>query len=482
MTEEDRSTTSGPPSAARAGGGPGLRVEGGTLREVEAELHAVPAPEMTFKQVMSVGGRMTLGVVAGFQLLDSVDNAMFGVFAPEIRESLGLTSAEIALVAALAGAMVALGAVPLGWLGDRRRRTTIAGVCALLWGLAVGLLGLVQSFWQLVTTRVFAGIGKASEGPVQVSILTDAYPPAGRGRVLGIHRGAQPLGIIAGPVLAALVALVVPDGQEAWRWAFASLAVLGLVLGLVALRLREPVRGRFEQQALLGGELPPEPPARPMPLLAAFARLKKIRTFYFVMVALGAFGLCIATVPLYLSLILEDHFGQGVLARSGIAAVSAVGGLAGAVLSGVYSDRLFRRSPKAALFLAGGALAALGIGFGFQAYSPNIPTFVAIGMITQGMTFGGLVPLSIIVASVTPPRLRATAFALVGLYLAFVGGLGGALITGMAEQLWGARAAIAVVAPTTSVLACLVLIGGAGHLHRDIARAAADVLGERAAV
>ncbi|HEX6339774.1 MFS transporter [Umezawaea sp.] len=460
MTEEDRAVTSRPPAP-----GPGGDAE--------------PAPEMGFREVVSAGGGTTLVVIAGFQALDSVDNAMFGVFAPDVRESLGLTSSEITLVAALAGVMVAVGALPLGWLGDRRRRTTVAGLCALVWTAAIAFLGVVQSFWQLVTTRVVAGIGKASEGPVQVSILSDAYPPAGRGRVLGIHRGAQPLGIIAGPVLAGIFALLVPEGHEPWRWAFLFLAVPGLVVGLSALRLREPVRGHFEQEALLGGDPSPNPSATPVPLRVAFARLRKIRTFSFVMVALGAFGLCVATVPLYLSFILEDHFGQGVVARSGIAAVSAVGGLAGAALAGVHSDRLFRRSPKAALFLAGGALAALGVGFAFQAYSPSILAFTLIGMFTQAMTFGGLVPLSLVVASVTPPEFRATAFAVVGLYLAFVGGLGGALITDVAEQLWGARTAVAVVAPTASVLAGLVLAAGAGHLRGDIARAAADVVGQR---
>src|SRR5690606_26137487 len=108
---------------------------------------------------------------------------------------------------------------------------------------------------------------------------------------------------------------------------------------LAALRLREPTRGHFEQEALLGGELPPDPHPLPVSLSAAFARLKKIRTFYFVMIALGAFGLCVTTVPIYLSFILEDDFGQGVAARGLIGATTSVGALVGAVVGGTYSDR-----------------------------------------------------------------------------------------------------------------------------------------------
>ncbi len=408
---------------------------------------------MTLGEVLSAGGRSTLGVLVGLQVLDSADNVMFVVFAPEIREALGISAAAIAVVGALAGVMVSLAALPLGLLGDRHRRTTIAGLCTLAWAAAAGVLGLVQNLWQAAVIRVVAGIGKANEGPIQASLLVDAYPPAGRGRVLGLHRGGQPLGIVTGPLLAAAFAAVIPEEHEPWRWAFAFLAIPALLLGLAALRLPEPDRGR--------SAVPPR---------GAFTRLRKIRTFVLVMVALGAFGMCVTTVPIYLNLVLEDHLGQSAAARGVITSVCAVGGLAGAALGGSLSDRLFRRSPKGCVHLAAVALTLLGIGFAVQAYAPDVTTYVVIGMVTQGMTFAGIIPLSLVVASVTPPEIRATAFGLVGIYLALVGGLGGALLTGVAESFWGVRTAVAVVAPAASVLAGVVLIFGARHVLHDIAR------------
>jgi MFS family permease len=463
MSEEDRVGANNPRPPIAGPGGDGVP------RETNIVLRAASERPMTFREVMSTGGRATLGLVFGLLLVDSIDNAMFTVFAPEIRESLRMTSPQIAVVGALAGVMVSLGALPIGLLGDRRRRTGIAGVCTLVWAAAAASLTLVHTFAQIVVARIVAGIGRANEGPIQISILTDAYPPAGRGRVLGVHRSAQPLGIVAGPVLAATFAAVVPAGHESWRWAFAFLAGCGALLGLATLRLREPVRGRFERAAPPGTRPLPDPDTTLVSPRAAFARLTKIRTFYFVMVALGAFGLCVTAVPIYLTLILEDQLGQDVGARGLIGAVCAVGGLAGAALGGVFSDRLFRRSPTGSLYLASAALAALGMGFAVQAYSPNVTTFVVVGVLTQGMTFAGLVPLSLVVAAVTPPQIRSTAFALVGVYLAFIGGLGGALVTGLADQAWGPQAAVAVVASSASVVAGLVLASGAGHLLGDIA-------------
>ncbi|WP_434443712.1 MFS transporter [Lentzea sp. E54] len=408
---------------------------------------------MTLRQVLSTGGRATLVAFMGLQVLDSVDGVMFIVFAPEIRDSLGISTPAVSVLGALTGLMVAVAALPLGLLGDRYRRTTIAGVATLIWAAAAGLLGTVQTLWQAVALRVAAGIGKASEGPIQTSLLVDAYPPAGRGRVLGLHRGGQPLGTVIGPLLAAAFAAMIPAEHEPWRWAFAFLAIPALLLAFTAFRLPEPRAAKVT------------PSVRD-----AFRGLLKIRTFVLVMVALGAFGMSVTTVPIYLNVILKDQLGQDAAARGVITSVCAVGGLLGAALGGALSDRLFRRSPEACVHLAAVALTLLGVGFAVQAYAPDVTTYAVIGMVTQAMTYAGVIALSLVVAAVTPAELRSTAFALMAVYTALVGGLGGALLTGAAEGLWGGQAAVAVSAPLASVLAGIVLVASTRHVRRDIAR------------
>ncbi|MBB5960493.1 MFS family permease [Saccharothrix tamanrassetensis] len=409
--------------------------------------------EMTTGKVLTTGGHATLGVLVGLQVLDSVDGVMLVVFAPEISRSLGIDTDAMGVLGAMAVVMVALAAVPLGLLGDRHRRTTIAGLATLAWAAAAGMLGVVQNFWQAVVVRIVAGVGKANEGPIQSSLLVDAYPSAGRGRVLGLHRGGQPLGIIIGPLLAAAFAVLIPEENEPWRWAFAFLAVPALLLGLSALRLPEPQRGHVTTTPR-----------------GAFAQLRDIRTFVLAALALGAFGMAVTTVPIYLNVLLEEQLGQDAADRGLIMSVCALGGLAGAALSGWLSDRLFKLSPKGCLYLAAAALTLLGIGFAVQAHAPDVATYVVVGVITQGMTFAGVVPLSLVVAAVTPREIRATAFALMGVCTAAIGGLGGALLTGLAKVLWGEQTAVTVVAPAGSVLAGLVLVASARHVLGDIAR------------
>ncbi|USX55090.1 MFS transporter [Lentzea sp. HUAS12] len=407
----------------------------------------------SLRAVLATGGGATVGVLAGLQVLDSVDGVMFVVFAPEIRESLGISTAAVGVVGALTGVMVALAALPLGLLGDRYRRTTIAGVATLVWAAAAGLLGLVQNLWQASAARVVAGIGKANEGPIQSALLVDAYPPAVRGRVLGLHRGGQPLGIVAGPLVAAAFAALIPEEHEPWRWAFAFLAVPALVLGFAALRLPEPARQHSSASSR-----------------GVFASLRKIPTLVGVVIALGTFGISVTTVPIYLNVVLEEQLGQGAAARGVITSVCAAGGLLGAVAGGAMSDWLFRRSPGACLYFAAVTLSMMGIGFAVQAYAPDVTTYVVIGIVIQAMTFAGIVPLSVVVAAVTPAESRATAFALVGVFTALIGGLGGAVLTGAAEELWGVQAAVAVVAPAASVVAGVVLAATVRHVRRDVDR------------
>ena len=448
-----------------------------------------PAPdEGTLKDALQVGGRRTVFVLSGLAVLDAADNAGFGVLAPDIQDSLHLGTTVITVVAALAGFTVFLAALPLGLLGDRTRRTVIAGVSTLVWAVASVLTSLAQVAWQLVLIRVLSGIGKANEGPVQGALLTDAYPPRGRGRIFAIHRSGLPVGILIGPALLGGVASIA-GGNEGWRWAFAAMAVPAVLLGVTTLFLPEPRRGQYEQQEVLGHVVSTASTVSSastggdevrVSLGGAFARLKKVKTFYMIMVSLGAFGFAITTVPIYLSLVLDHDFGLGVGERGTIASVMAVGAIIGAAVGGKYADRLFASSPERCMHAIGAAIAALGCGLALQAYAPSVPVFVLIGFVTQGLLFAGLVPVTLVVSAITPFQFRAVGFAMVGLYLSLVGGLGGAFLGAAFEGRFGPRVAVAVLAPISSLAAAAFLARGARTVRADIAQAAADIAEEQA--
>jgi ABC-type branched-subunit amino acid transport system ATPase component/sugar phosphate permease len=442
----------------------------------DAALPGIGGTSMSLGKVLRIGGLPIIGVLCGLIFVDALDGAAFGVLGPDIQQSLHLSDLALGVVGAIGGLVVVVAALPLGTLADRRRRTTIVGICTLIWAAFAALLGMVQTVWQLLGVRVVAGIAKANDGPVHQALLSDAYPVEGRNRVLGLHRAAAPLGMLLGPLGAGALASVA--GAQGWRWVFVVISVPAGLLGLAALRLREPRRGRHEMLSVLGEEVDVAE-GHAVSLEAGFARLRKVQTFRYVLCALGVLGLAFVSAPIYINLFLKHRYGLSAAGRGVVGTLSSVGSLLGAVIGGTAGDRVFRRSPERAVQLTGALTGAFGVLFAIALFMPNVVLYTLFSGLATGSAFCGFVPMSGIIASVTPYRLRSTGFATVGLYMALFGGLGGALLVGQLGSAYGDRTALVVVALPAALLGGALIAYGSRHVRGDIALAAADLREER---
>jgi EmrB/QacA subfamily drug resistance transporter len=120
-------------------------------------------------------------------------------------------------------------------LGDRfgRRRMFIAGVA--LFVAASAACALAGSVAALIAARAVQGAGAALIMPLAMALLGAAFPPAERGRALGIFSGVNGVALIAGPVVGGIIT----EGA-AWQWIFWLNLPIGLaVMPLARLRLPE---------------------------------------------------------------------------------------------------------------------------------------------------------------------------------------------------------------------------------------------------
>ena len=92
--------------------------------------------------------------------------------------------------------------------------------------------------------RIGAGTGRAVVTPTHSSLLSDYYEPAARVKVFSAHRQANSVGQILGPLLGGVIA-----ARIGLAWPFYLFAIPTLVFVVMALRLREPVRGYHERIA-----------------------------------------------------------------------------------------------------------------------------------------------------------------------------------------------------------------------------------------
>jgi MFS family permease len=134
-----------------------------------------------------------------------------------------------------------------GFLADRMPRWLLVGIGVIAWSLATGATGLASTFVVLFLTRCLVGVGEAAYGPVAPTVISDLYPVQKRGSVMAIFYVAIPVGSALGYVLGGKVSALTGD----WRWAFFVVVPPGLLLGLWCFLMRDPPRGSADPGAIV---------------------------------------------------------------------------------------------------------------------------------------------------------------------------------------------------------------------------------------
>ena len=163
--------------------------------------------------------------------LNQADRQIFSVVLPLIRNDLGLTDAELGLIASALVWTYGLLVPVAGFLGDRFSRRNILGLCLLFWSGATLFTGLCSSVVQFILLRgVGTGGGEAFYAPSANALLGETYPE-NRSFALSIHQTAVYFGI----VLSGLIAGYIGE-HYGWRNAFSLFGSLGIVLAFVFFR------------------------------------------------------------------------------------------------------------------------------------------------------------------------------------------------------------------------------------------------------
>jgi len=188
-------------------------------------------------------------------ILSFVDRYIFGLLLQPIKEDLQLSDLQLGMIGGTAFAIFyATMGLPLGYLADRKRRTLIVSAGIAVWSLATAASGLAKGFWHLFFARMSVGAGEATLGPCAVSMISDSFPRAKRGKPIAFYSAALSLGAGAASLLSASIltwAKSVPEISmpllgpvEPWQFTFIVVGLPGVLLALVMLTIREPVRQR----------------------------------------------------------------------------------------------------------------------------------------------------------------------------------------------------------------------------------------------
>jgi MFS family permease len=395
------------------------------------------------------GARISLGLLLCINLFNYVDRYVLAAVESPIQHTFFPHSAEndphtLTLMGSLSTAFILsymITAPIFGWLADRMSRWLLVGASVLLWSIATASTGLAPTFALLLITRLFVGVGEAGYGPAAPTIISDLYPVSRRGAVLAWFYMAIPVGSAIGYGVGAVI-----EPHFGWRTAFLAVTPPGLLLGILCFLRKDPRRGQadvvnsdagvaiaqlVENDDANPNNLPktagsPNPteskqilnyraPTRGLQL-KDYLTLFRTPSYVLDTAAMAAMTFAIGGIAYWMPKYLDqDRHAPNLIAGVGngviFGAITAVAGIIATLLGGLAGDKLRARF-SGAYFLVSGVGILIACPFIFLIAITPFPYAWIMIFMAEFFLFFNTGPSNTILANVTHPSVRATAFAL----------------------------------------------------------------------
>ncbi|OGR41893.1 MAG: hypothetical protein A2X35_11325 [Elusimicrobia bacterium GWA2_61_42] len=367
--------------------------------------------------------KKVLTLIFCLSLFNYIDRQVLYAVFPLIKTDLRLSDSQLGLLASSFMIVYMCFAPFVGYFGDRVRRPLIIGVSAVFWSVSTLFSGLVKNYGQLMFTRSAVGIGEAGYGTVCPSFLAEWFPLDKRARVMATYALAIPAGSAVGYLLGGFL------GQHfGWRNAFFIVAVPGLLLGTIALFLKEtPEKLQRSEHIPFRG----------------YAALFRNRTYLLICLSqsIGTFtvGGLAAWMPSYFVRTFEIS-----VARAGFlfGLVTVLAGLTGNFAGGWAADWLRKRT-KRAYFVVGYLSFFLSVPFGAGAILANdLNTCLALMFFAEFFIFAYSGPYHAAIVETVPVTMRSMAFALDIFIIHALGDAASPFLLGVVSDSAGLPAAI----------------------------------------
>jgi len=289
-----------------------------------------------------------LVVLFGLNAVDELGRYAFGVLLPNIRDDFGLSTQGILTVVAFGfvGALVL--ALPIGYWADRFNRVLIIVIAGILLFTFTILTAIAVSVVMLAIARAGSELGRGFNDPVHNSLIPDYYDVSVRPRVYAVHRSANSVGQALGPLIGGVMAYFL-----GWRAPFLFFAIPIGIFVLLALRLRDPVRGAHERRSMGASEEAIATEETPPSWAESWRIVWQVRTLRRIFAALPFLALSIVGLLTLGSLFYNEIFGLNEVQRGVVAAVAEPAQIVGFIIGIPIATRLMARDPGLVLkFLA----------------------------------------------------------------------------------------------------------------------------------
>lgn len=164
-----------------------------------------------------------LAFLCALSVITFIDRLAIAVAEPGVRADLGLSPLQWGWVLSAYVLSNALFEIPSGAFGDRHGQRRELTRIVSWWSVFTAATGWCRSFWQIVSSRFFFGVGAAGAYPNAAGVIARWFPRQEHARAQGFVWAASRLGGALAPLVLVPIAEVL-----GWRAVFWVLGILGL--------------------------------------------------------------------------------------------------------------------------------------------------------------------------------------------------------------------------------------------------------------
>jgi MFS family permease len=387
-------------------------------QSIEGGAPAGPADGVIAKAAS--GAKYALFLLFAINLLNFFDRQLLGALAEPIRLEFHLNDAALGLLGSIFTVIYAFVGLPLGTLSDKWYRNRLIALGTLFWSLLTAATGFAQNYAQIFVARLGVGVGEATCAPAGQSLIGDLFPPTQRAKAMGVFMLGLPAGIFLAYISAGAIAT-----KFGWRAAFLFACVPGVIIAIMALWIREPVRGALDAGRVVT--------TAGTATKNAFVTVLGLPTMWWIIMSGIFHNFNMYAINTFNTAFLQRFHHMSLLNASYVSsiAVGAVGAI-GLLLGGWLADKMSvkRRNGRLVLSASAMAIAAPCIFLAINQPSGAITAYLilmALGTITMYVYYATVYAA---IQDVIEPRLRGIAVALYFCFMYILGASGGPWATG----------------------------------------------------
>ncbi|MCC5951936.1 MAG: MFS transporter [Acidimicrobiia bacterium] len=437
---------------------PGVAAQPGSWHE--RFRYAVRHPVRWMDGLTGDGPLYALLILFGLNVVDELNRSAFGILAPDIADYFGIGLSGITIVVFLAFA-AALGlTVPIATWADRTNRVRLA----LLGGMVLAFfsvgIGTAATAWILGIALAGSQIGKAFTDPTHNSLIADYYPMELRPRIYSFHRAANSVGQFIGPITAGLLAT-----WFSWRVPFLVFAIPTVLLVLLGLRLREPVRGARERRAMGASEEAIATEEDAPSFAEAWRMCWKIDSLRRIYRTLPFLAPAVAGFLLFASFYYEEVFGLDAAQRGFVGSATEPFQIVGLIVGAKLGMRMFAKDPASLFKFLSYVIFVVSAGSIVFAFAPNLAVALVANVVISGSLAFLLPGIFAALSLAIPARARSMGFSMGSVFV--LPGLALIPVIGLIGEAYGLRVGMLAMVPMF-LFGGLAIASAGQFIQRDI--------------